>query len=64
MISIVRTEEISCPQTGATHNHADLVLPEKGRAVRGLLICIIWDVNALGPAIKLFGMHWPTYSGN
>ena len=27
------------PQTGSTHYHAQLGLPDKGRAIKGLVIC-------------------------
>ncbi len=31
------------PQTGATHYHAQLGLPDKGRANKGLVVCyIVW----------------------
>ena len=35
------------PKTGATQYHAQLELPDKGRAIKGLVVCNIWD---LGPA--------------
>ncbi len=27
------------PQTGATHNHAQLGPPDNGRAMKGLVVC-------------------------
>ncbi len=27
------------PQTGAAHYHAQLGLPEKGRAIKGFVVC-------------------------
>ncbi len=27
------------PQTGVTHYHAQLGLPDKGRAIKGLVVC-------------------------
>ncbi len=35
------------PQTGATHYHAQLGLPDKGRAIKGLVVCHIWDLEPL-----------------
>ncbi len=31
------------PQTGATQYHALLGLPDKGRAIKGFVICNDWD---------------------
>ena len=36
------------PQTGATHYHAQLGLADKGRAIKGLVVCN--SSGALGPA--------------
>ncbi len=33
------------PQTGATHYHAQLGLPDKGRAIKGLVVCNSWDLE-------------------
>ncbi len=33
------------PQTGATHYHAQLGLPDKGRAIKGLVVCNNWDLE-------------------
>jgi len=35
------------PQTGATQYHAQLGLPDKGRAIKGLLVCNNWDLKPL-----------------
>ncbi len=33
------------PKTGATHYHAELGLPDKGRAIKGLFVCNSWDLE-------------------
>ena len=39
------------PQTGATHYHAQLGFPDKGRAIKGLVGCLQeLGSRALGPA--------------
>ncbi len=35
------------PQTGATRYHAQLRLPDKGRAIKGLVVCNNWDLEPL-----------------
>ena len=35
------------PQTGATHYHAQLVLSDKGSAIKGLVVCNSWDLELL-----------------
>ena len=35
------------PQTGATQRHAQLGLPDKGRAIKGLVVCNNWDLEPL-----------------
>ena len=35
------------PQTGATQYHAQLGLPDKGRAIKGLVVCNNWDLEPL-----------------
>ncbi len=35
------------PQTGASQYHAQLGLPEKGRAIRGMDVCNNWDLEPL-----------------
>ena len=40
---IVRVEGMHYPQTGVTHYHVQLELPDKGRAIKGLVVCyIVW----------------------
>ncbi len=33
------------PKTGATQYHAQLGLPEKGRAIKWLAVCNSWDLE-------------------
>ncbi len=33
------------PKTGATHYHAQLRRPDKGRAIKVLVVCNSWDLN-------------------
>ena len=33
------------PKTVATHYHAQLGLPDKGRAINGLVVCNNWDLE-------------------
>ena len=35
------------PQTGATQYHAQLGLPDKDRAIKGLIVCNNWDLEPL-----------------
>ena len=35
------------PQTGATQYHAQLGLPDKGRAIKGFVVCNYWDLEPL-----------------
>ena len=35
------------PQTGATQYHAQLGLLDKGRAIKGLVVCNNWDIEPL-----------------
>ncbi len=35
------------PQKGATLYHAQLGLPDKGRAIKGLVVCNNWDLYTL-----------------
>ena len=35
------------PQTGATQYQAQLELPDKGRAIKGLVVCNNWDLEPL-----------------
>ena len=32
-------------QTGATQYHLQLELPDKGRAIKGWVVCYIWDLE-------------------
>ncbi len=34
-------------QTGVTKYHAQLGLPDKGRAIKGLVVCNNWDLEPL-----------------
>ena len=40
------------PKTAATHYHAQLGHPDKDHAIKGLVICNIMYVSALGPTFK------------
>ena len=35
------------PKTGATQYHAQLSLPDKGRAIKGFVVCNSWDQEPL-----------------
>ncbi len=35
------------PETGATQYHAQLGLPDKGRATKGLVVCNNWNIEPL-----------------
>ena len=35
------------PKTGATHYHAQLGLPDKGRTIKELVVCNNWDLEPL-----------------
>ena len=35
------------PKTGATNYHAQLGLPDKGCAIKGLVVCNNWDLEPL-----------------
>ena len=35
------------PKTGATNYHAQLGLPDKGRAIKELVVCNSWDLEPL-----------------
>ena len=41
-------------KTGATHSHAQLGLPNKGRAIKGLVVCNDWDLEPLDQ-LKRYG---------
>ncbi len=34
-----------CPKTGATQYHEQLGLPDKGQAIKGLVVCNSWDLE-------------------
>ena len=35
------------PKTGATQYHEQLGLPDKGHAIKGLVVCNEWDLETL-----------------
>ena len=41
---ITRMTYMPWPQTGATQYHAQLGLPDKDRAIKGLIVCNNWDL--------------------
>ena len=45
MTLIVLVEEYTLAPTGATHYHAQLGLPDKGRAIKGLVVCNSLDLE-------------------
>ena len=52
---------IMAPKTGATQYHAQLVLPYKGRAIKGLVVCNNWDLEPLDLLNGLaLGCHQPS----
>ena len=38
---------VNWPQTGTTHSHAQLGLPDKGHAIKRLVVCSNWDLELL-----------------
>ena len=49
------------PLTGATHYHAQLGLPDKGRAIKGLVVYNSWDLEPLDPLNGLaLGCYQPS----
>ena len=38
---IARVGGMPWPQTGTTHYHAQFGLPDKGRAIKGLIVCYL-----------------------
>ncbi len=46
------------PQTGATHNHAQLGLPDIGPATKGGVVCTSWDLQ---PSDLLTGLALGCY---
>ena len=67
VILVVMLWGMPWPQTGATHYHAQLGLPDKGRAIKGLVVCnVVWigsmiygrrKVRGSGPLL-LSGWLW------
>ncbi len=47
MCDIIIVVRMPWPQTGATQSHAQLGLPDKGRAIKGLVVCNNWDLEPL-----------------
>ena len=41
------------PKISATHYHAQVSLPDKGREIKGLVVCNSCDVRAYTPALLL-----------
>ncbi len=46
------------PQTGVTQYHAQFGLPDKGRAIEGLVVCNKWDLE---PLVLLNGLALVCY---
>ena len=47
------------PQTGATQNHAQLGLPDKDRAIKGLVVCdVVWLGSIRGWVLELAQGSW------
>ncbi len=61
MTLIVRVGEIPWPQTGATQYHAQLGLPDKGRAIERLVFCNNCDLNPLDLLNGLALGHYQPY---
>ena len=40
------------PETGATHYNVQLGLPDKGRAMKGFVVCNSQDASPSGPTIN------------
>ena len=47
MTKVVRVRGMLWPQKGATHYHAKMGLPDKGCAMKGLVVCNNWDLEPL-----------------
>ena len=41
------------PKTGKTHYHAQLGRPDKGRAIKELIVCNSWNVSSFEPTIQI-----------
>ena len=46
----IRGEECLCPTTGAPHYHAQSGLPDKGPAIKWLVVCSGYDLELSGPS--------------
>ncbi len=58
---IVWVGGMSCPKTGAIQYHAQLGLPDKGRAIKGLVVWNSWDLGPLDPQNGLaLGCYQPS----
>ncbi len=44
-INSISRGECLGPKTGAIHYHAQLGLPDKGRAINELVVCNSWDLE-------------------
>ena len=52
------------PQTSATQYHAQLELPDKGPAIKGLVVCNDWDQEPLDlPNGLALGCYQPSPEG-
>ncbi len=55
------------PNTGATHYHAQLGIPKKGHAIKGLVVCNSWDLepwdllNGLALGCKQHPLRYDSY---
>ena len=49
------------PQTGATQFHVQLGLPDKGPAIKGLVVCNSWDLE---PLVLLNGLALDCYQSS
>ncbi len=49
------------PQTGATQYHAHLGLPDKGRAIKGLVVYNNWDLEPDGLALGCYRINRINY---
>ena len=53
------------PQTGAIQCHAQLGLPDKGRTIKGLVVCNSWDLEPLDMLNGLgLGCYQPSPDGS
>ena len=59
---IVWVKGMPLPQAGATQYHAQLELPDKGRAIKGSVICNDWNLKPLD-LLKRSGPRWPVLWG-